>query len=382
MQKKEGRNEKTSKKRDIFAAVETFGKHIVALLQENDCVVLPSFGAFIAHTEQAYYVDGEHSFFPPTRSIGFNKQLTSDDGLFTSYLMQKGGIGFAEAKGVVATYIDRLRDALGIDGAVKLPGLGRLRQDLAGNIAFEPAPIGISAPSLFGLDALTICDLNALEQAAQGRSAESSRPVKLITKTERTIDIHVGRRTLRRIASVAAAILLLIVFALPVSDGKYTDVASLGITALSAPSVEEVTEPIEAIEPLEPIESVETTGAAEIIENAAEPTETAMMAEALQPEATAVQPEPTAVEVVPAKPANSRVYHVIVASLPSMKGADAVVQKYIDLGFPEATSVTGDDRVRISIASFTDKKEGEDYIQTLRQSETLKHLWLLSMKAK
>ena len=75
-------------------------------------------------------------------------------------------------------------------------------------------------------------------------------------------------------------------------------------------------------------------------------------------------------------------YHVIVASLPSIKGADAVVQKYIDLGFPEATSVTGDDRVRISIASFTDKKEGEDYIQTLRQSETLKHLWLLSMKAK
>ena len=107
-----------------------------------------------------------------------------------------------------------------------------------------------------------------------------------------------------------------------------------------------------------------------------------MAVETLQPEAIAVQPEPTTVEVVPAKPANSRVYYVIVASLPSMKGADAVVQKYIDLGFPEATSVTGDDRVRISIASFTDKKEGEDYIQMLRQSETLKHLWLLSVKAK
>ena len=353
MQKKEGRNEKTSKKRDIFAAVETFGKHITALLQENDCVVLPSFGAFIAHTEQAYYENGEHSFFPPSRSIGFNKRLTSDDGLLTSYLMQKGGIGFAEAKGAVATYIDRLRDALGIDGAVRLPGLGCLRQDLSGNIAFEPAPKGIAAPSLFGLDVLTICDLNVLEQAAQGRSTETSRPVKLITKTERTIDIHVGRRTLRRIASVAAVLLLLIVFSLPVSDGKYTDIASLGITAVTAPSVEEVTEPIEIMEPTEASEPIGGAEATETIEEAAEPAETALVEETTQLEPMAVQPEPKDVEAVPAKPVSNRVYHVIVASLPSIKGADAVVQKYIDLGFPEATSVTGDDRVRISIASFT-----------------------------
>ncbi|MBR4779588.1 MAG: hypothetical protein IK011_06860, partial [Bacteroidaceae bacterium] len=195
------------------------GKYVEALLQENDCVVLPSFGAFIAHTNAASYVNDEHTFLPPTRSLGFQRELTSDDGLLTSYLMLKGGIGFSEARAVVDRYVDRLRDTLGVDGAVKLPGVGRLRQDIRGNITFEPATVSVTAPALFGLEALAIRDLTALDAAEQRTSAETVRPTKIITTTPRTIDIHVGRRALRYIASVAAVLLLLIVFALPVNDG-------------------------------------------------------------------------------------------------------------------------------------------------------------------
>lgn len=336
--------------------MEALGRHIEALLQENDCVVLPSFGAFIAHTDAASYVNDEHAFFPPTRSLGFRRELTADDGLLTSYLMQKGSIGFSEARNVVDRYVDRLRDTLGIDGAAKLPGLGCLRQDIRGNITFEPAPVDVVAPALFGLEMLTIRDLTALEAAEQRDSAETVRPIKIITTTPRTIDIHVGRRTLRHIASVAAVLLLLIVFALPVSDGKYTDVASLGLTPVIETTAEKQV-------PETPVVEASVTEA---------PVAETPIVEA--PVATAESPAPT--------PRPTRIYHVIIGSLPSAKNAEAVVQKYIDRGFAQTTTVVGDDRVRISIASFTDKAEGEAYVSTLRQQEDYKHAWLLSVRAK
>ena len=356
-----------SKKRNIFAAVESFGKHIEALLQEHDCVVLPSFGAFIAHTKPAYYVDDECSFYPPSRSLCFNKELTSDDGLLTSYFMQKNGISFSEARTVVNTLVDRLRDTLSIDGAIRLSGIGRLRQDLAGNIHFESAPENLASPSYFGFDALTVRDLTALENAKQGSLSAESRPTKIITTTERTIDIHVGRQTLRQILSAAAVLLLLIVFSLPVSDGKYTDIASLGITTTNPPSLEEATTTEETLEAEENFE-------AEVTKENNETT--------IPDAATNLNEDSKLSQIVPQKPVGSRVYHVIVGSLPSQKGADALVQKYIDKGFAQTKTVASDDRVRISIASFTDKAEGEAYVQSLRQDDAFKHVWLLSVKAK
>lgn len=387
--------------------METLGKYVEALLQENDCVVLPSFGAFIAHTNAASYVNDEHTFLPPTRSLGFQRELTSDDGLLTSYLMLKGGIGFSEARAVVDRYVDRLRDTLGVDGAVKLPGVGRLRQDIRGNITFEPATVSVTAPALFGLEALAIRDLTALDAAEQRTSAETVRPTKIITTTPRTIDIHVGRRALRYIASVAAVLLLLIVFALPVNDGKYTDVASLGLTpvidtptempalatsAVEAPDI--ATHLAEA--PAAELPVVETPAtevlatevpAAEALSTEVPAVEVSIAPVApIVPTTSAESPDP-AESPAPAEapapaPRPTRIYHAIVGSFPSLKGTDAVVQKYVDRGFGQTTTVVGDDHVRISIASFTDKAEGEAFVRTLRQQEDYKHVWLLSVRAR
>ena len=386
--------------------METLGKYVEALLQENDCVVLPSFGAFIAHTNAASYVNDEHTFLPPTRSLGFQRELTSDDGLLTSYLMLKGGIGFSEARSVVNRYVDRLRDTLGVDGAVKLPGVGRLRQDIRGNITFEPASVSVTAPALFGLEALAIRDLTALDAAEQRTSAEAVRPTKIITTTPRTIDIHVGRRALRYIASVAAVLLLLIVFALPVNDGKYTDVASLGLTpvidtptempalATSAIEAPDIATPL-AEAPAAELPVVETP-ATEVLATEV-PAAEAPAVEAPSTEVPAVEvpiapvapivPTTSAESPAPAEapasaPRPTRIYHAIVGSFPSLKGTDAVVQKYVDRGFGQTTTVVGDDHVRISIASFTDKAEGEAFVRTLRQQEDYKHVWLLSVRAK
>lgn len=50
-------------------------QHIEVLLLENDCVIVPGFGGFVAHYAPATHVKEESLFLPPTRTIGFNPQL-------------------------------------------------------------------------------------------------------------------------------------------------------------------------------------------------------------------------------------------------------------------------------------------------------------------
>ena len=62
-------------------------QHIEALLLENDCVIVPGFGGFVAHYAPATHVKEENLFLPPTRIIGFNSQLKLNTGCELSLLL-------------------------------------------------------------------------------------------------------------------------------------------------------------------------------------------------------------------------------------------------------------------------------------------------------
>lgn len=381
--------------------MERLGEHICALLDANDCVVVPGVGAFLVNDVPARIPSGdEQTFAPPSRQLVFNGALRTDDGLLTARLMQETGMGFEEARTALQTLVGQLQLTLSTDGAARLEGIGRLRQDMAGNVTFEPSPVTFrSSPMLYGLTELTVRDVADLERLSAEPVTIAPKPGKVITRTEHTIDIHVGRRTLRYVASVAAVLLLTLVFALPTDDVRTTDIASLGIKSLpvtdslslttaeleedelpmAAAEKEEIELPVTSPEIEEEIElPVVSTEKKEEIELPVASAEV----ESNLPLATPEEGENDLPVTAPKGEGSGRIYHVIVASLPSTKGADAVVQKYIDRGFPTATTVVGDDRVRISIASFADKAEGEAYVASLRQDEAYKNVWLLSVRNK
>lgn len=369
--------------------MKRLSQHTETLLLENDCVVLPGFGAFMARTVPAVYKEDEHLFFPPTRRVVFNSLLTHDDGLLTARYMDAHGFSAADAAHAVALSIDRLRDTLAIDGAATLPGLGVMRQDITGALTFVPSTEGMTAPALFGLDAIEVAPLRVLEAQRPTISVSDSKaeePQKVITSTERTIDIHIGRSALRRIASVAAVALILVLFALPTVDTSRTDIASLGITpipTLSETIVEDEPE-AEAVlaNPMTEESAVDAEPATSEITTGTTPTET--VSEAPTTEAAPVE-SVSEVSEAPAAPVvttPARRYHVIISSLPSKRGVDEAVQKYRDKGFADATAVEGDGRFRISLKAFDDKAEGEAYVTELRKNEAYQHAWLLSVKAR
>ena len=80
-----------------FCDMIELARHIEILLLENDCVIIPDFGGFIAHYQPARYIKEENLYLPPVRTIGFNPQLTINDGLLAQSYMQAHHTDFPDA---------------------------------------------------------------------------------------------------------------------------------------------------------------------------------------------------------------------------------------------------------------------------------------------
>ena len=51
-------------------------KYIKELLFLHDCVILPGFGGFVANYKSAKIDEIRNVFFPPSKDIGFNREIS------------------------------------------------------------------------------------------------------------------------------------------------------------------------------------------------------------------------------------------------------------------------------------------------------------------
>ena len=359
--------------------MKNLARHIELLLRDNDCVILPGFGGFIAHNVPAYYVSEEGLYYPPSRNISFNAAITMNDGLLVQSYMKSYQVDYARATYMVDTVVEQLTDTLDEEGRVTLPRIGTLTQDIHQSIQFDPDAAGIAAPMFFGLGSFVIKEVNRLSAPTETlRKPKAERKAKVIS-------IHINKEVLHRVMSTAAIFLLLLMVALPTGNHRPTDVASLHLTELiTAPQIaqpETETTTVETEEmaapevnsqqptstPIIEAESTEVVTEGDIVSTAEETIEAiAPATEALQPAAIAAQPTKT--------------YHIVVASLPSHRGADETLAQYINQGYTDASLVERDDRVRISLVQFADKDEANKYLSILRQNEKFQNAWLLAVR--
>ena len=91
-------------------------KHIEALLLEHDCVIVPKLGGFVTQYAPAYRIEDEQLFLPPHRDIGFNAQLTLNDGLLVQSFMQTYDVSYAEALHLIDDVVADIKKALAAEG--------------------------------------------------------------------------------------------------------------------------------------------------------------------------------------------------------------------------------------------------------------------------
>ena len=209
-------------------------RHIEILLLNNDCVIVPGLGGFMAHHVPARYYTDCQSFIPPLRQLGFNSQLQINDSLLAQAYIETYDISYPEALRRIASEVEELKQTLQNEGSCELHGIGTLSQTIDGRIEFEPCEAGLLTPSLYALNSL---DFPLLEtttvatKAAKGTSDDftAPKPVPHLASSKNTSSeegsdeekeysepvISIKISTIKHIATAAAAIIALFVCAIP-----------------------------------------------------------------------------------------------------------------------------------------------------------------------
>lgn len=160
----------------IFADMNNLERHITRLLLNNDCVIVPGFGGFMAHHMNAYYNEEDRRFYPPRRTIGFNSQLKMNDSLLAQSYVETYDISYPEAMAKIEADTEELKHCIENYGEYAISGIGTLKIADSGVYDFEPCLAGLLTPSLFALDAIDVCKI--AEPATQTVIASSEHEAK------------------------------------------------------------------------------------------------------------------------------------------------------------------------------------------------------------
>lgn len=127
--------------------------YISDLLYRYQCVTVPGFGAFLTQRRPAEIVEVKtHTFYPPTKVLSFNSQLTSNDGLLVNHVADSEQISYDEALKKIESQVAKWNAVLKKDETLVFKGIGDLWLNNEGNIQFNPTLSTNYLTFSFGLD--------------------------------------------------------------------------------------------------------------------------------------------------------------------------------------------------------------------------------------
>lgn len=380
--------------------------HIAHLLLENDCVIVPQLGGFVAHYVSSRYDETEHLYMPPKREIAFNPQLKLNDGLLAQSYMAVYGMNFPEATKEIVHQVKQMMKQIHQDGVADLPNIGQLRFTMKQEYLFVPYTEVLTSPSLYGLSSFHIDTLKAIEEKRQVAVLEAAL-VPLVVPTVATVSVETEETSvskeselvnassfkfgklvkfvntpMRIVATTAAAILLFLVLSKPVgntsTDGSnYAEIIPMNLFEQVIPQNQQ----------LSPDDSVvnQNIKAAVVKVNSkavAHATQAANMTTSAvvvkQAPTSTISPASQAQAVTISKSAKS--YYLIVASCLNQKDADReVIRMGKSLG-KKLTCVKRDGKYRLSAGEYTNRTDASVALTKLRGVSDMQSSWMLIVR--
>ena len=349
-----------------FALMIELAQHIEVLLLENDCVIVPGFGGFVAYYTPAMRVE-ENTFLPPTRTIGFNPQLKLNDGLLVQSYMAVYDTDFSDATKIVEEEVAELIAALHKEGKADLANVGELRYSIHDAYEFIPYDDRITTPYLYGLDSFEMKELTVLHKPEE-------KVLIPVTEQERrkSYEIRINRAVLRNAVAMIAAVVLFFAFSTPIEN---TSVEKDNYARLL---------PIDLFEKIEKQSVVMTpVGVKQETKKVVKTMKASHQTTVSEKEAGKKVTKPLAVKKVKvAKPAADKQiegrYHIIVAGGIGLEDAETMAGQLKTKGFSGAKALKNDGKVRVSIMSYATREEAMKQLLKLRENEAYKTAWLLA----
>lgn len=346
-------------------------RHIAKLLLDNDCVIVPGFGGFMAHHIAASYDEKNHIFLPPTRTVGFNPRLTMNDSVLAQDYVSCYDLSYPEALKRIESEVDEFRQMiLGEDGGHELCGIGRLYALENGEYDFIPNDNGITTPATYGFQAFELDTLPATESAPESTPAASAADIR---KTEPspfaayspiaeaapspahneeeeaeqpTLSLNIPVKMLRHMA--AACIVLFVMLSIPSRLGD----ASTGTTSQSA---------IDAKWLYEIMPKEMTSG---------KPESLVASEEAAQAKADGQADESDTLPY----------YTIVLASRVSLKNAQHYVDKLHQQGMAEASVCRHNGFTKVIYRKFPSRAEANSALSLLKANSSFADSWITEIK--
>ena len=148
---------------------------VADLLTLHDCVIIPGFGGFIGNFVPARIDHPNHTFYPPSKSLLFNRNLVKNDGLLAHAIAAGQGISYADSCRAIEEFAAGCREQLTSGRALIFPGIGELHPAEEGTLRFEQETASNLFAGAFGLTPVVTppvsVTLSVLPGQAKGSSA-------------------------------------------------------------------------------------------------------------------------------------------------------------------------------------------------------------------
>ncbi|MBP5513182.1 MAG: SPOR domain-containing protein [Bacteroidaceae bacterium] len=183
------------------------------LLLTHDHVVIPGMGTFIVQQMEARRNENEEAFLPPYRSVRFNRELNHDDGTLLNAIQDSLKLTKENAERTLGTWVDDFNQELSEEGYSEFGAVGVFTTDEHGNMIFTPQESGVTTPEFYGLDAFH------MSEVTQEPRAKVVPMAAAVEADEKEITIRINRRIANWVVAACAAVLLAMVFSMPLPEG-------------------------------------------------------------------------------------------------------------------------------------------------------------------
>jgi len=359
--------------------MRSIATYIEYTLMTSHYAFVPGLGGFLLRDIDASY--SRRTYTPSHKEIHYNRFLTKDDGMLANAYMLAEGISYDEAIAQIRFEVAGIKGQLEKKKSVVLGNLGSLSYDSDGHIVVKNAKHYPLDPQNYGFSNLSLRPWKEV-QAEMDKLEKNNG--KLTSANSDVIEIP--RYWLQRVAVI---LLIILCFFANLSyftgdNQRKSDYAAIIDTDIlfgnSSPNnlayqswdqnwedeitlseIETQLEQEQIVDVVEEIKSFETQSSPETVEK------------------ESVVEEPLAHIEMPTVTSN-KIFYIIIASCTSRAEAERVVLKKEADGFSNVGILEKDGRFRLYLKSFTDRTEGETYLEQVRISTPFQKAWLLPVR--
>lgn len=327
-------------------------KHIEILLLKHNCVIVPQLGGFIAQDVPARFIPEENLFLPPHRTVGFNPQLTLNDGLLVQSYMQEYDTNYPETVKLIEQEVTALNNELQQKGEYELSGIGKLTLNIDGVYNFTPNEAGILSPDLYGLDAVSV---KLRDKNTETNTADSE--IQTLPKSHhssRNYTFSINRELVNYVAAAAVAIFFYFVWATPITDNA--ELTPHQASLLFPHTIQHVTKSIPDFTPVECDSLEEANGANTAAAN-------------------------TIADEGSNKEELSNDYTIVLVSCIPMKNAERFIQELKDKGIDNVSILNKRNIIRVVYGAYSSEENAyNDLVKLRKLDKTFSEAWILHNK--